>query len=505
MFEGVDICRIERNYDLDRSRYENHLPSRFQNDVLGWSDITMSDIHDVSSAESLRTVLPYIFEYMDVGVIIANEQREIVTANPAALALFGYTPAELESRKTEILYAEKDEFVKQGKLRFNTGAKASHESYITRYRRKDESVFQGETLGGPIRDIDSGSVFFIGIIKDVTTQLSAEKALNRLHGITSSRRMDFGQRVQAILELGCEHFGLPVGIFSRITGDTYTIEAFSAQTDGLQVGMTFDVAETYCSHVLSADGVMGFHHVKESDIASHPCYQKFQLEAYLGSVILVDGERYGTLNFSSPIPTRPFIRQDFELIRLFAEWLGHEIARKRDIDALESSKAALEKLAATDPLTQLYNRRYAQERLAEEIFRSRRHGHVLTVALFDFDHFKRINDDFGHQAGDDVLRLFANDSAAVCRRQDIYSRWGGEEFLAIFPETTQAEALTLLDRLITSIKRQGYSSAQGTIKVTMSVGVASLRPTDTRDELINRADKAMYQAKQDGRDCIRSA
>nr|WP_238322168.1 sensor domain-containing diguanylate cyclase [Vibrio mexicanus] len=142
--------------------------------------------------------------------------------------------------------------------------------------------------------------------------------------------------------------------------------------------------------------------------------------------IFVDGERYGTLNFSSPKPCRPFIRQDYELVKLFAEWVGHEVARTRDIRAMEILTEKMKIMANTDALTGLNNRRFVEEALHQLVKRANDSGMALSVALIDFDHFKLINDTYGHAIGDDVLKLFGSIAPKVGRKMDLYGRWGAK-------------------------------------------------------------------------------
>ncbi|BES69479.1 hypothetical protein RE428_04970 [Marinobacter nanhaiticus D15-8W] len=457
-----------------------------------------------ASLSALRGVLPYVFGHMDVAAIVADADRRIIMINDAALEMFGYDEAELKGHETRIIYADPDDFEEQGRKRFNKEAQEAQETYITRYRCKNGNVFEGETLGGPIKSTDDENLAFVGFIRDVTHRVATEQTLSKLHSITSSRDLNFQARVDAILRLGTEHFGLPIGIFSHIHGNLYTVMQAVHPDDALTPGMTFEFANTYCSHVFDVTDVRGFYHVGESDIRAHPCYQSFQLEAYLGSTIFVDGHRYGTLNFSSPEPTRPFRAQDIELVRLFAEWIGHELARKRDLEALENAKQELEILARTDALTGLFNRGYMEDRLSGEIDRSRRYKHPLTVALFDFDHFKKLNDTYGHAAGDEALKLFAATATRMSRKSDVVARWGGEEFLAVFPSTGVRGAVTFLERLSDEIRDADFAPEGESIPLTMSIGVASAHSDDDLDTLVSRADAAMYLAKTRGRDQIRT-
>ncbi|MFY0992958.1 GGDEF domain-containing protein [Halomonas sp. C05BenzN] len=152
----------------------------------------------------------------------------------------------------------------------------------------------------------------------------------------------------------------------------------------------------------------------------------------------------------------------------------------------------LEKLTRTDPLTGAANRRYLDEAMAREISRARRLGSPMTLAFMDLDHFKRFNDTFGHAAGDMLLEELVGAWRPVLRETDLLARAGGEEFVVVLPDTGPGEARRVVERL-----RQCMPHGQ-----TCSAGIAELGPGDSADELMARADRAMYAAKHGGRDRV---
>lgn len=454
--------------------------------------------------EKMGIDVSLIFEELDAAAMIADHNRTVVAANGLASAYFGYDHDALIGMYTRDLYADGADFDSLGKECYNEHAEEGvNDRYVVRYRRKDGTVFDGATVSGVIRSYKTGTNFFFGLISNVTRLSNGERALNRLHSITSSRDLNFEQRVDAILKLGTEHFGLPIGIFSKITDDHYEIRQAVHPENALTPGMSFDLGDTYCSHVIRANDVLGFHHVSNTQIRSHPCYKQFGMEAYLGAPVFVDGELYGTLNFSSPLPTRRFSGQDIELIRLFSTWVGHEVARLRDLRELEKTRMELERFATTDVLTGLYNRRHMEDCLRRELERAKRYNKPLVVSLLDFDNFKKLNDSFGHDAGDAALKLFAKVSSQMMRETDVIARWGGEEFLILMPETGAAGALSYLKRLTDRVRESDFHVGETAVQLTLSAGLAIAEPDDNLDDLIGRADIAMYEAKQAGRDAIR--
>ena len=163
----------------------------------------------------------------------------------------------------------------------------------------------------------------------------------------------------------------------------------------------------------------------------------------------------------------------------------------------------LENLATTDGLTRLYNRRTFLQRAESEFERSRRYQRPLSVLMLDVDHFKNVNDTYGHETGDRVLRVLADASRKSLRQQDVIGRYGGEEFVAFLPETPSEVALEVAERLRQSVAALGVGSANGVVKVTASIGVATAgRGTAAVAQLINAADQALYEAKQQGRNRV---
>jgi diguanylate cyclase (GGDEF)-like protein len=170
----------------------------------------------------------------------------------------------------------------------------------------------------------------------------------------------------------------------------------------------------------------------------------------------------------------------------------------------EAAQRSAEHLASTDPLTGLCNRRHFFG-LAEQRFdATRRNGGSLAVLLFDIDHFKSINDNHGHAVGDEVLTRVAHISLNCLRENDTLARYGGEEFVALLPDTSIEAAASLAERLRTAVAQAAMTVPRGSpIHATLSIGASQITAQDTRvDALIERADKAMYRAKQTGRNRV---
>lgn len=158
--------------------------------------------------------------------------------------------------------------------------------------------------------------------------------------------------------------------------------------------------------------------------------------------------------------------------------------------------------ATRDPLTCLFNRRALMERLEVEMEAARRYGRAMSVMLFDLDKFKHVNDNYGHLTGDKVLQIFAQVITDTLRNVDVVGRYGGEEFLAVLPDTDAKGAADVADRVRSACHSVLIPSKAGDLTFTTSVGVAQQRDLEDSATLINRADEALYSAKDSGRDRV---
>ena len=164
-----------------------------------------------------------------------------------------------------------------------------------------------------------------------------------------------------------------------------------------------------------------------------------------------------------------------------------------------SDKKQVELLSITDKLTGLFNRLKLEEVLGQEIARAQRYGSNLSISMIDIDHFKQVNDTYGHRAGDVVLESFACILKESLRKTDIIGRWGGEEFLIICPHTESEGCVALVEKLRQRIEHHYFN---GVGYKTASFGVTYLHYSDNQEVIVNRADEALYLAKDKGRNCV---
>ncbi|HJV34888.1 diguanylate cyclase, partial [Geomonas sp.] len=198
-----------------------------------------------------------------------------------------------------------------------------------------------------------------------------------------------------------------------------------------------------------------------------------------------------------------FLTKPFDMAELVARVKIH-LKIKMLQDDLRAARSHFEQLSNTDPLTSLYNRRFFTEILEAELQRAKRLDSELTLLVVDIDHFKAVNDQYGHQAGDGVLVAVTDTFRKVLRSYDVASRYGGEEFAIILPGTSLQAGVEVAERLRETVSALRFEALRQEGGVTISVGAASLMAdgADNSESLLKRADQALYLAKHNGRNRV---
>ena len=198
-----------------------------------------------------------------------------------------------------------------------------------------------------------------------------------------------------------------------------------------------------------------------------------------------------------------YLRKPFETNELMAR-VSAALRTKWLQDELRARNAELDRVSRIDMLTNIYNRRHLDEYLRRAIAAARRHDRTVGVLLVDIDHFKDVNDKYGHLSGDQVLKEVAARLQSTMRTEDALGRWGGEEFIAVLSETPSASVGVIAERMRQSIAGAPFGLDDGSqIRVTVSVGHVS--GTDDAEILVHRADDALYVAKAEGRNRVAAA
>ncbi|QOP42893.1 diguanylate cyclase [Sulfurimonas sediminis] len=206
--------------------------------------------------------------------------------------------------------------------------------------------------------------------------------------------------------------------------------------------------------------------------------------------VIIDKTKYGRLYYA-----------DLKITPLFDEErnIQNFVATSTDITSRIEMEKKLQKLATIDSLTEIYNRYKIDEAINLHIERHKRYKEPFCILMFDIDFFKKVNDTYGHDIGDRVLKALSRLVLTHIRKTDIFGRWGGEEFVVILENTSREKALHIAEKLR---KRVEAYSIDKKYKITISIGVAEYSEPETREELVKKADEALYKAKQTGRNRV---
>ncbi|GAB4416988.1 MAG: sensor domain-containing diguanylate cyclase [Thermodesulfovibrionales bacterium] len=220
--------------------------------------------------------------------------------------------------------------------------------------------------------------------------------------------------------------------------------------------------------------------------------------------IVFHEEVIGTLFLRTSRAGHAFSEDEIKLCNAIANASANSLYNAFLFEKMEDEKSRLEKLAITDYLTGIYNIRYFYHRLEEEYSRSQRYNLHLSCLMLDIDHFKEINDRYGHKIGDTVLREFAQLLRKHTRKSDVLARYGGEEFIMLLPQTSEGGAVSKAEALRGHIERHRFRGLGGERGLAVSIGVSSYPSHSMRDkeDLITFADNALYMAKTGGRNRV---
>ena len=235
--------------------------------------------------------------------------------------------------------------------------------------------------------------------------------------------------------------------------------------------------------------------VAKTGLPPAPAERYYKTPSFLSCPVIVGSRTIGVMSFTDRASGEPFDQQSFELFEAIAPQLAVAI----DHAVLKEKAGEFEQLSVTDALTGLLNRRYIEARLAEEVKRSNRHGFPMSFMMLDVDHFKSYNDQFGHPAGDEALKLVGHVIRETLRGADVAARFGGEEFSILLPQTSGEEAIAIAERIRINLEEARFPHRS----VTASIGVASCSAElCVSADLISAADKALYEAKRQGRNRV---
>ena len=289
-------------------------------------------------------------------------------------------------------------------------------------------------------------------------------------------------------------------VFDEATNELTIKAAVGLPTEMSEVS-TVRLGEGISGEAMEAGRPLMVSNLEMAGIAPAPHERRYKTKSFISYPITIRGRRVGVLNVTDKSGGGDYDEVDLSLLEIIAPQVAVALERAE----WQEKATQFQLMSITDPLTGLPNRRYLEERLTEEVNRSKRYDQPLSFLMIDIDDFKLYNDRNGHQAGDDALQMTAQGLKATLRSADVASRYGGEEFSVLLPQTALHEAGVIAERMRERIERTKFTHAksQALGAVTISIGVSTFSSTvNTAQQVIWAADRALYQAKHDGKNRI---
>ena len=328
---------------------------------------------------------------------------------------------------------------------------------------------------------------------------SSEAQMRRLclDGYKVSRRMSTLTSVDSVCQQIIEHVARSLGA-ERVTLALYrsatnclTLAAASGELPVAREDVRIEPGAWVMGHVYATGRALLVPDTRYVN-ASRGERPHYRTTSFAAVPIFIGAKRLGVLSVTDKHDGSPFDQRDAAALKIFAPNAALALAAA----ASDTEVHRLVHASTVDSLSGLFNRAFLDARLREELERARRESTSLTLLLADVDNFKSINDTYGHQTGDDVLRRAGQTFRAAVRVFDVCARYGGDEFAILMPSSDEANALVCAERVRQRIADDG---------VTISIGVAVAAASDTPADLIGRADRCLYRAKADGKNCVRTS
>ncbi|MDO9286578.1 MAG: diguanylate cyclase [Aquabacterium sp.] len=471
MLAGTDRSQVFDSVALVDGRvFERHVspvqvPGRPAALVVRWRDITARHQAEQALARS-RARLSAIFEHALNAILLASDEGRYLDANPAACAMLGYPHAQLVGmRVVDVVVPDTLDVVANWAGFLESGSSRGR----IRLRRSDG--VQLDAQYNAVAHMLPG--VHLSILSDLSDEVRAQRRQQELTALLELAMMDadtafWDVDLQALRVSSLNtHWHTMLGYAPGEVPDT--LQAWDALVH------PDDAAERSRAW---------FDHVQ----GRSSTYQaEFRMRHQQGHWVWMQARGRAVARDAQGMATRV-------------------VGLRTDISARKLVEQRLERLAHTDALTSVVNRRRFTELAADELSRASRHGQPLALLMMDLDHFKAVNDRFGHAGGDEVLRAFVDIAHGVMRQGDVLARVGGEEFAALLPQTTLEGALALAQRLRQAVHDHPTLLDGVAVPCTVSIGVAGLAEGEAEqasiDALMVAADRALYACKAQGRDRV---
>lgn len=460
---------------------------------------------EMAQRESEALFKPLFENHHTVMLLIEPATSVIVDANQAACDFYGYSRKELQGMAIANINQLTPTPLREA---LNVASDSEHSHFFFHHRLKSGEIRDVEVFTTRVHLTDRALLY--SIIHDITEnnllmqaereQRALAEALRDTAALLSST-LEPDEVLRRILDnIGTvvPHDGANIhlidpdqNIVQIARGTGYGVEAFTHKDTLLGLSL-FDLPGLNWMAIHRRPLVI-------SNTADYPGWvvtpEAAWIQSYIGAPMYVRGELVGFLNLDSQTPG--FFNESFvPRLQAFVDQAAVAIANAR-------LHASLQKQALTDEVTRTYNRRGLAELGMREFDRALRFHRALSAVMLDIDHFKKVNDSYGHLVGDQVLRILTERCRASIREVDVLGRYGGEEFLILLVENDLETAAQVAERLRFNVELHPFETSAGQIQITVSLGVATLN-ADTPDllALIERTDQALYAAKAQGRNTI---
>lgn len=440
-----------------------------------------------------------------------HDFSELLFVNKKVESIYGVDIDEMESNPLafmEQVHPEDRDLVKSAIQQLTDGERISIE---TRVNKSDDFQRWVDVQGVPIKDDEGNVSKIIGSSRDITEQKQAQHTLrkerDRLEAVLNLQeeiaraQLNRDEIVETVVDRLLDITDCDGAVIELIEDDELVYEAASGIASD-NVGLSLSVDDSLSGACYRDNEIKECHHVKQDDRVDETALEKLAGDPQSMVIMPLEysGEKFGTIKilYREPDQISTSARNVLNLMRgLLSASLQQAFQQEEKQLYLEQ----VQQMAYTDVLTGLNNRRRLMDQLEEEIQRSRRYDNPLSFAILDLDHFKQVNDQYGHPAGDRVLETLARLINQHTRDTDIPGRYGGEEFALILPETNRDSAEELGNRILEQLRNESFEADERTFSITASMGLTQFRPDeDDRESLIQRADSALYDAKSAGRD-----
>lgn len=453
--------------------------------------MTSSDYGLPDQPDAMERLCASLCNHANDAVVLTDSDRRILWCNRAFEELTGYTLAELAGRDKDALYDAAGESALTGP---RYGGPSGSGLFPMRLRRKDGASIATEMATWPWAMSDGRLAGHFAICRDTTEEDRQHLARDSFVAILTDQRLDERTKIEAILALACDYFKMPVALVCALEGQTMSVVHAKSSLMTVSPGTRFDLGQSMCSTTLAVDGPHNFANTVE--IGENPTFLSYGLRSYIGKKLSVGGHTFGTLSLCSPLDRPHFTRQDSAMITLLASGIEQLLATEMRVQALESA-------ATLDWLTGASTSRQFRQHLEDTFAQVRRNAATASLILFDVDHFKSINDQFGHDMGDRALTEIARRARRVIGPNRKLYRVGGEEFAVILAGSGADSAAIMAERLRKKVSEQQFNDDLPLI--TASFGVAELdEDLGSADAWLKCADISLYASKNNGRNRVTS-